>query len=264
MNTSEQMQFRKAGALALLLMTLSACTVQEFANERKVDPVAGARARVAIAAEYLQKGQLDQAQQHLLKAIELDPKSAEAYNVMGALLERDGDIDKAEKNYRKALSLKPDYSQAHNNYGVLLFRAKRYKDAGEQFSFAANDLGYDRREVALLYLGRSALMLNERDKAKAAFERVLKLNSRSPEAALELADMAFDARDYATAGSFYQRFLRVLDNEPQSARSLWLGIRLARVNKDNNALASYELALKRLYANSAEYQAYLKSLDTGS
>lgn len=260
----QYMQVKRVGGLVLLLALLAGCTVQEFAKDRKPDPIAGARARVAIAAEYLQKGEIDQAQQHLQKALELDPKSAEAYNVMGALLERDGDIVKAEKNYRKALSLKPDYSQAHNNFGVLLFRAKRYKEASEQFTFAANDLSYERREVAWQYLGLSALMLDDRIKAKSAFERVLKLNPRASEAALELADMAFEAQDYVTANTYYQRFLRVLGSDPQSARSLWLGIQLARINHDNNALASYELALKRLYADSAEYQIYLKSLDNGS
>lgn len=264
MRIAKTMQIRKLSGLVVLVAALSACTVQEFANERKADPVAGARARVALAAEYLQKGQLDQALQHLQKAIELDPKSAEAYNIMGALLERDGDIEKAEKNYRKALSLKPDYSQVHNNYGVLLYRAKRYKDALEQFTLASNDLGYERRETALEYLGLTALELKDKDKAKASFGRVLKLNPRSADAVLELASMAFEDQDYVTANSYYKRFLQVLGTNPQSARSLWLGIRLARINQDGSALASYELTLKRLYANSAEYQSYLKSLNNGS
>lgn len=264
MRIAKTMQIRKLSGLLVLVAALSACTVQEFANERKADPIAGARARVALAAEYLQKGQLDQAQQHLQKAIELDPKSAEAYNVMGALLERDGDIEKAEKNYHKALSLKPDYSQAHNNYGVMLFRAKRYKDAMEQFTLAANDLGYERREFALAYQGLTALELKDKDKAKASFGRVLKLNPRSADAALELANIAFDDQDYVTANSYYKRFLQVLGSEPQTARSLWLGIRLARISQDSNALTSYAQTLKRLYANSAEYQVYLKSLTNGS
>ena len=41
--------------MMMSLCSLQACTVQEFANDRKADPVASARARVAIAAEYIQK-----------------------------------------------------------------------------------------------------------------------------------------------------------------------------------------------------------------
>lgn len=249
----------------LLLITisfslLSACAVEEFKDGRKVDPIAGARARVAIAAEYLQKDQPELALQSLQRALELDPKSAEAYNIMGALLERDDAIDKAEQSYRKALSLKPNYPQARNNYGVMLYRQKRYKDAMEQFSLAANDLSYENRETSLVYLGQVALQLHDNVKAKTTFERALKLNSHLTEPALELAVMAFEAQDYPVANSYYQRFLRSLGQDVQSARSLWFGIRLTRITGDQNALASYELALKRLYSNSPEYQAYLESM----
>ncbi|TQC97447.1 type IV pilus biogenesis/stability protein PilW [Moraxellaceae bacterium AER2_44_116] len=250
--------------MIISLSSLSACSVQEFANDRKVDPVAGARARVAIAAEYIQTNRPELALQSLQRALELDPKSPEAHNVMGVLLEKDDDFIKAEQNYRKALSLKAEYPQARNNYGVLLYRLKRYKEAMEQFSIAAADLSYERREIALEYVGKIALLLGDTAKAKATFERALKLNPRLPTPALELATFAFDEQNIMDANRYYQRYLRALETESQSARGLWLGIRLARINHDNNALAIYEFTLKRLYANSDEYQAYLSSLNSGS
>ncbi len=250
--------------IMMSLCSLPACTVQEFANDRKVDPIAGSRARVAIAAEYIQTNKPELALQSLQRALELDPKSPEAHNVMGVLLEKDDDFVKAEQSYRKALSLKPEYPQARNNYGVLLYRLKRYKEAMEQFSIAAADLSYERRETALEYVGKIALILGDKTKAKLTFERALKLNYRLPDPAIELATFAFDEQNYPEANRYYQRYLRAIEQESQSARGLWLGIRLARVNKDNNALGSYELALKRLYPNSDEYQSYLSSLNNGS
>lgn len=250
--------------ILLSLCSLQACTVQEFANDRKADPVASARARVAIAAEYIQTNKPELALQSLERALELDPKSPEAHNVMGVLLEKDDDFVKAEQSYRKALSLKPEYPQARNNYGVLLYRLKRYKEAMEQFSLAAGDLSYERRETALEYVGKIALLLGDKDKAKLTFERALKLNYRLPDPAIELATFALDEKNYLDANRYYQRYLRAIGQEPQSARGLWLGIRLAKIANDNNALSSYELALKRLYPNSEEYQAYLKSLNNDS
>jgi type IV pilus assembly protein PilF len=243
---------------------LQACAVKEFANERKVDPVAGARARVAIAAEYIQTNKPELALQSLERALELDPKSPEAHNVMGVLLEQDDDFVKAEQSYRKALSLKSQYPQARNNYGALLYKLKRYKEAMEQFSIAAADLSYERRETALESVGKIAMLLGDKEKAKTTFERALKLNPRLLTPALELAIFAFDEQKLPEANRYYQRYLRALETESQSARGLWLGIRLARINHDNNALAIYEFTLKRLYANSDEYQAYLSSLNSGS
>ena len=54
----------------LSLYSLQACTVQEFANDRKADPAASARARVAIAAEYIQTNKPELALQSLERALE--------------------------------------------------------------------------------------------------------------------------------------------------------------------------------------------------
>ena len=242
-----------------VLGLLSACAVQVFEGERKVDPIAGARARVAIAAEYIQKGQPELALQHLQRALEQNPKSAEAHSVMGVLLEQDDNFEKAEQSYQKALSLNSDYPQARNNYGVLLLRLKRYKEAMVQLDIVANDLSYERREAALEHVGHIALKLDQKDKAYASFDRLLKLNPRMAEPALILAQFSFDAKKYDDAARYYQKYLRNLAKERQSASALWLGIRLAHLKKDIDTVASYELLLREFYPQSPEYQEYLKT-----
>ncbi|MBK6758531.1 MAG: tetratricopeptide repeat protein [Moraxellaceae bacterium] len=84
-----------------ILGLLSACSVQVFEGERKVDPIAGARARVAIAAEYIQKGQPELALQHLQRALEQDPKSFEAHNVMVYYLSKTITLKKQNKVIKK-------------------------------------------------------------------------------------------------------------------------------------------------------------------
>ena len=43
------------------------------------------------------------------------------------------------------------------------------------------------------------------------------------------------------------------------AAGLLLGIQLAKVNGDSNAEASYSMALRNLYPQSAEYQSYQRA-----
>jgi len=246
-----------------LMVLLSACSVQEFPNDRKVDVAAGARDRVAIAAEYLQKGENERALLHLKKALELDSKSAEAHNLMAILLERENDMKGAEKHYRRAIKLREDFSQAHNNYGVFLFKRGEYKDAAEQFEKASADIGYPLRGSALEGLGRSALNLDDKDRAERAFQRALRIDANLPGVNLEMADLNFDRQNLAAARAYYQRFLKLNESQPQSARSLWLGIRIERRLGDRDALSSYELALKRLYPDSPEYKSYAASLESG-
>jgi type IV pilus assembly protein PilF len=253
---------RLAVCLACVFL-LVACVVEQAPGKRKIDPVANARDRVALANEYLRVGQNEKAQVHLKRALELDPRSADAYLMMAVLLERDGDIKGADKHYKKAVSLRDDYPQARNNYGIFLFKNARYKDAMKQFQAAADDLGYENRAQAFDGLGRSAFKVGDMEAAKRAFVRALKLDSSLAASVIGLGELQYSSGEYELARFSYQRYLALNSESSQTAQSLWLGIRLARQQNDKNALASYELALKRLYPSSAEYKLYQESLQAG-
>lgn len=242
---------------------LSGCVQETGPNGRKPDPVASARDRVGIAAEYLKDGDNEHAQIQIKRALELAPDLAEAHHLMGVLLERDGDFKGADREYHRAVSLRADYSQAHNNYGVFLFRQGRYKEALKQYSAAAEDLGYEMRARAYEGMGRCALKLGDKSTATYALERALKLDASLPMATLGMGELQFQLQEYDAARNYYKRYLELTADMSQSAESLWLGIRLARRNSDRNALASYELALKRLYPDSPEYRLYTESLKSG-
>lgn len=237
-----------------LALWLTGCTVNEFENTRPVNPAESARSRVAIAANYLQQGEQDKALRHLQRALEQDPRSAEAHTVMGVLMEQEGDDRRAEEHYRKALSLRSDYPQAHNNYGVMLFRLKRYDESIKALTQAAANLGYDRRESTFENLGKAYLAVKDTDQARQAFEKALKLDSRLPVASLELAWLAHDRGDKPVANLYFQRHLKALGAEMPSPRSLALGVLLARDRGDGDAEAGYLAKLKRHYPGSAEYR----------
>lgn len=246
-------------ALALVV-TLAACTSVMEGSRRKADPIAAARDRVAIAAEHLKKGQNEQAMDALRLALKSDPDSAEAHNMMGVVLERDGNIRQAGKEYRKATRLREGYAQAHNNYGSFLYRQQQYKKAMKQFELATRDLSYPNRALSFEGMGRSAWQLGYKDEAVQAFSRALKLDSGLPISTLMLAEYQFDKKNYDAAQAQYKRYLQLTEGSPQTAQSLWLGIRLERRFGGKDALASYELALKRLYPASSEYKQYQQSL----
>ena len=57
----------------------------------------------------------DAALEHVRKAIFVDTRRPEAFNLLGALMEIQGDRAEAQKNYRAALSLDPSYEPAIQN-----------------------------------------------------------------------------------------------------------------------------------------------------
>ena len=61
----------------------------------------------------------DEAEQQFRRAIQLNPKSFEAHNNLGAILLGKEKIEEAEKEIREALRIKSDYAGAYTNLGMF-------------------------------------------------------------------------------------------------------------------------------------------------
>lgn len=61
------------------------------------------------------EGRIEEAIEHYLQALRINPDYVDAYNNLGVSLFRKGDIDGATERFREALRIKPDYVRARNN-----------------------------------------------------------------------------------------------------------------------------------------------------
>ncbi|MEY4515829.1 MAG: hypothetical protein RL180_175 [Pseudomonadota bacterium] len=229
------------------------------------DPEQAARTRTAIAAEYIKKGDLDAAKRHLEQALQANPKSADANNMMGVLLQQEGspiNMQRAETYFKRAITLKPDYAQAHNNYGVYLSGQQRAAEALQQFEIAGSTLGYDGRASALLNLARTALMMGDQKRAITAFQQAINADRHSPFARLELAALLLEQGEVAEAQTQYSNYVRLVGSRPRTAADLWLGMRLARVQQDGDQLQSLADQLRNQHPSSDEYKRYMTILQT--
>ena len=73
----------------------------------------------SIEVAYGEKGELDRAIDDWNKAIELDPKLAQAYNNRGAAYNGTGEHDLAIKDYTTAIKHQPDHGKAYSNRGIV-------------------------------------------------------------------------------------------------------------------------------------------------
>jgi FixJ family two-component response regulator len=85
---------------------------REKLDEQKVTDYATS---IELAKKSVTDRHFDAAAEHVRKAISLDPGRAEAFNLLGAVMEICGDRVEAQKNYRAALSLDPSYKPAISN-----------------------------------------------------------------------------------------------------------------------------------------------------
>ncbi|MEG4315424.1 type IV pilus biogenesis/stability protein PilW [Pseudomonas sp. FIP_A4] len=242
-------------ALLLLLAGLTGCvstgTVDPLKTEEGRQQARDAYIQLGIG--YVQQGTASRAKTPLRKALELDPRSADAHAALALVFQTEMENELVDKHYREALANRRD-ARILNNYGSFLFEQKRYPEALERFTQASEDNLYPERARVFQNMGMTALKLNQPEQAEKYFTRALRLDSRQPGALLELALMAYDAKQYVPAKAYYDSYSQLAE---QNARSLLLGIHLADIHGDRDRAASLALQLKRLYPGTTEYQQYL-------
>ncbi|KNC06984.1 MULTISPECIES: type IV pilus biogenesis/stability protein PilW [Pseudomonas] len=242
-------------ALLIVFALLTGCV-----TTGKVNPMDTSKGRdearqayVQLGLGYLQEGSTERAKIPLKKALELNGSDADANAALALVFQAEMEPELAEQHFRKALNARSD-ARILNNYGSFLYEQKRYKEAYELFEKAAADTLYPERSRVFENLGMTAAALGQREVARQNLEKALRLNRQQPRALLEMAEMSYQDMQYVPAKEYYDRFTQLSE---QTARSLLLGTRLAKVYEDKNKAASYGLQLKRLYPGTPEYQQYL-------
>lgn len=247
-------------SLLLLSALLGGCistTTGLFTED--ASPEKALETRLSLARQYIGEGNWEAAKRNLQLAVEIDASNAEVYEAYGMVYQSTGEFELADENFKKALTKdNKNISRTRNNYAAFLYSQERYKDAVEQLDYVIEDTLYTGRPNAFVNLGLSRLKLFDTQGAEEAFARALAMDRTNQVALVEVAQIRFDANDYATANQFYATYRAVA--RQQSARALLLGIRLAQVEGDHNSAASYALALSSRFPNSAEYQAYKRSV----
>jgi tetratricopeptide (TPR) repeat protein len=137
------------------------------------------RAGVELAAQE----KLSAAAEEFVKALALDPKSAEAHYNLGLVRMKWGDLDSAIKSFRVALQLRPEYSLAQLRLANALTQLARD----------------DERYV---------------DEAIAAYRQALRLEPEEPEAHFNLGFLAMRRLDYRTATEEYEKTLSLNPQYP--------------------------------------------------
>lgn len=235
---------------ALALTLLAACSTPGGQSGRKqTDPREASRINAQLGLEYLRKGDFGLARDKLERAVELDPKNAEAQGTLGLLYANTGEVRKAEKHYEISLRLQPDDPSVLNNYGVLLCAQGKYAEADLQFRRAAQNPRYSTPEVALTNAGVCARKQPDEAKAENYLREALKLNPNFMDALAQLSQLSADQARYLNARGFLQRYQSL--QGPMTRELLSLGIRIELALGDREAAQRYARTLRAEYPESA-------------
>lgn len=248
---ASMVKFCRGAGVLLLLVALQACSQP---GKRATNETDAAQYNAQLGAQYLRRGNLDQAREKLTKALSQNDSNALAHVTYAQLQFQVGKMASADKHFKSALKLDPDEALHRNSYGIYLCKVQRYEKALEQFRAAADNPYYKTPEFALDNAGLCMLDANRLTQAEAYLREALRENPQFGNAYLHMADLMFRQQRLTVAEAYFERYT-VYGKE--TSESLWLGY---KINRDAGDTAGARENINRLlnqFPSSEEAGEYL-------
>lgn len=186
-----------------------------------------------------QAGRIDHAASHFLRAVQADPKNADAQNNLAYTLQQLGRDAEALVAYANAQALKPDDADIAVNLGLLHKQLEQWEQALAVFERA---LQVHPRHIALLgNRGNVLQRMGRRDAALSSYEQALAAGQDNPVVLSNLANVLMELGRYEEA---LARAERATQAHPRHAQA-WVerGSALKLLGRMAEAVASFEKAL---------------------
>ncbi len=223
MNLSVVRRLYKAAAYCVCIGVLQACASSGELSEKQSQDAAQYNAQ--LGAQYLQRGELDQAREKLLKALDQNDGNALAHVTYAKLQARVSQPASAQVHFKRALQLEPDEAEHRNSYGIYLCQQDKFEEAKEQFRQAAENPYYRTPEFALDNAGLCMLDAELLNDAEGYLREALRVNPQFGNAYLHMAALMHRRNRLTVADAYYQRFATY---GSESAESLLLGLKIKR------------------------------------
>jgi type IV pilus assembly protein PilF len=236
---------------ALLLVTGPACAASDTKSRNEAAAI-----NTQLGLVYMQQGKLQAAREKIEKALSQNPKTAQTQMAAGFLYDRLADDRKAHSHFEQAVKLADGDPEVLNNAAVYFCRKGDKKLGEKYFLQAAQSPLYTTPAVAYTNAGRCARADGRPDEAEQYYRKALALNSKQPDALLQLADLFQEAGKSAQARPFLQRYLEAA---PATASSLYLGYRIERSLGDFNAAGEYANRMRMDFASAPETSSLLEA-----
>lgn len=167
---------------------LSSCASFGISEARKSE----ADARMRMGVTYLQQDNLPMAMRELLRASELDPSNPEVDMILGMAYRARGDGEQAEENLRRAIDKKPDFADAHNNLGIVLADRRAWDQAIREFKSAYENVQYQTPERAIYNSAEAYRHKGDIDLAEGQYRQALRVNPGYGPACSSLSSLLFE------------------------------------------------------------------------
>jgi tetratricopeptide (TPR) repeat protein len=120
---------------------------------------------------HLNQNNSDEAIKCFVKALALDARFYQAWNMIGLAHASKGHLEEAVKAYQKSLEINPQFTEVHNNLGTVYQETGQLDKAEAAYKAALNDPTYLNRESPAYNLARLYFQQNRLDEALGYAEK---------------------------------------------------------------------------------------------
>lgn len=207
-----------------------------------------------LGTNYLNAGELENAEIKLQRALEQDPNNALANNTYGRLRAVLEDPAGADRAFRKSIRLDPKRAEYRNNYAIFLCDQGRTQESISQFVSASENKFYRTPEFALDNAGVCAMDANQLALAETHLRSAIRLNPDFAPSMLHMAELKLKSGDAAVADAYYSRYLSLARQTPGS---LAVGIDVKQAIGDQAAASDYARSLVTNFPRSAQAKTFV-------
>jgi type IV pilus assembly protein PilF len=210
--------------------------------------------RLELAALYFGRGQYETALDEIKLALAARPDLGAAYNLRGLIYAAMGEERLADESFQRALQLNPRDADAMHNRGWFLCQARRFDEADRLFEQALVQPQYREPARTLLAQGVCLARASRLAEAEQKLSRAFELDAGNPSTALNLSEVLYRRGEYERA-RFYVRRVNQSD-ELSSAASLWLAMRIEQRLGNAPGVEGLGRQLRNRFPQAPETQAY--------
>jgi len=167
-----------------------------------------AEVNLALGIGYLQEERPDLAIQALLRAIEFEPRLADAHFVIAIAYDQEGSTGLAEQHHQRAAQLAPRNADIQNGSAVFLCRRNRWDEATSYFERAIDTSGDQASLTAMFNAATCARGADDLESAEGYFRRILGVDEQNVAALRGMVDVSIRSSDFFQGRAFWQRLER--------------------------------------------------------
>ncbi|WP_428623451.1 tetratricopeptide repeat protein [Sedimenticola sp.] len=183
-------------------------------TEKQLRDVSGI---LATAVNLHQQGELQQAESLYRQVLDIDPRNADAFNLLGVIAKQIGELEASCKLIKRAIRINPQEAQFHYNLGVT------YQEMGEQLKAVSAYQQCIRLNAGYLQAYENlSIVYRDQNNTRAAYdicEKALALSESSLTANYNMAALLFNSGRHREALGYVER---VLEMSPAYADAHWL------------------------------------------